>query len=237
MKEFVHVPEGQLSLPNFPRRTFLQNTLINLILIFKAPYDILSSYLLNTDVNPWYLQSHKVTGIINSATSHRIPTQRIKNIAKATGSSFTGVVVSAISGGIGRCMKQRGEEFCQESSSFTCMAPFPIPGHPDTLGNYLSDCFVEFPVAISDPIQRLKRIEGQLKSIKYSTMSLSSFVMQPFFGGLFHWMVKPLMEFQMTKSTGVFSSFPCPRVACMGHCGPIVDAYFTAGHDNPGIGK
>jgi hypothetical protein len=96
---------------------------------------------------------------------------------------------------------------------------------------------VEFPIGIPDSLERLRHVERQLEGIKYSTLSLSSFVMQPVFGGLFYWMVKPLVEFAMSKSTGVFSSFPCPRVECKGPGGTVgVDIYFSAGHDSPGVG-
>ncbi|OXA50038.1 O-acyltransferase WSD [Folsomia candida] len=235
MREFVDVPEGQLSMPSFPKRSLLRTLLINLVLIFKGPYDTVSDCMMEHDTNPWYLTRERVTNIINSATSQRIPTQKIKSIAKANCASFTGVVVAAISGGIRRYMLERGEKV-EPKSMFTCLAPFPVQGHPDTLGNYVSDCYVNFPIGISDPLLRLKDVERQLHEIKHSTLALSSFAMQPIFGGLYHWMVKYCMEFAMSKSTGIFSSFPCPREESMGPCGAVMDTYFTGGHDSPGIG-
>jgi hypothetical protein len=136
LNEIMKCPTKECSMPTFPKRSFLQQLALNMFLILKAPYDTLTETLMDNDDNPWYLQKERVTNIIHSATSSRIPTNKIKEIAKHTNSSFTGVVISAISGGIRSFMLERGENV-NPKSSFTCMAPFPVPGHPETLGNYL----------------------------------------------------------------------------------------------------
>jgi len=99
-----------------------------------------------------------------------------------------------------------------------------------------SDCSVEFPTGLENYVARLRSVEGNLKKLKRSTIPLSSFAVQPFLGGLFTWMLEPLVKFACSKSTGVISSFPGPRKQIK-WCGfPVNDIYFTGGHDSPGFG-
>jgi hypothetical protein len=96
---------------------------------------------------------------------------------------------------------------------------------------------LDFPIQIENPIKRLKAVEEDLRKLKTSTVPLSNFAAQPFLGGLFSWMVDPLVRFTLSKSTGIISSFPGPRKQISWNEYPLIDSYFSAGHDNPVIGK
>lgn len=99
---------------------------------------------------------------------------------------------------------------------------------------------MDFPIEIADPVKRIKHIDSQYKALKFSTVPLSSFAMQPFIGGLFYWMVEPMVKFALLKSTGILSSFPGPSKQIFWDASPnlpLIDCYFTGGHDNPGIGE
>jgi hypothetical protein len=129
--EICNGEPGDLPQPNFPK----QNCLLPIFMFFKTPYDMLSELLLKPDQNSWYLTGDRIRNEIKSAISEQISSQRIKEVGQSFGVSFTSVVVAALSGGIRRYMIQRNE--LKESSTFSCLCPFPVPGHPDTLGNYL----------------------------------------------------------------------------------------------------
>jgi len=133
----TEVCDGSLDdipLPQFPAPSCLRDFLLSLFLLFKAPYDALSEVLETSDRNILKLAEEKVTNEITSALSPPIPAQLFKNVAQHFQVSFTAVVVGGISGGIRKWAAKNGKSI---PDSFKCLCPFPVPGHPDRLGNYL----------------------------------------------------------------------------------------------------
>lgn len=120
---------------NFPKRNPLQNIALGIWMLSKTPYDTLSEILMEADKNSLYLTKDKITNEINTSITPRVDTQKIKDIANGFDVSFGSVVTSAIAGGIRRLMIEQGKD--PNKANFSCLSPFPIPGRPDTLGNYL----------------------------------------------------------------------------------------------------
>jgi hypothetical protein len=119
-----------------------------------------------------------------------------------------------------------------------------MPNHPEKLRNHLYAIFLNFiahspthvmftyfilyefhsifsfislPVEIENPQKRLRKIEKNFQNIKRSPVTIFSFLIVPFFGGLFNFMIK---WFSSNKySTCLTSNFP----------GPSEQVYFIAG--------
>lgn len=124
-----------LPLPQSPNRAnFILKVFQKIFILIKAPYDTLTEVLEESDKNFLHLSPKKVTNEITSALSTKIPTLLFKTIAQQFEVSFTAVVIASVSGGIRNWAEKIGKPI---PDTLKCLCPFPVPGHPDSLCNYL----------------------------------------------------------------------------------------------------
>ncbi len=110
-----------------------------------------------------------------AAWSRPLALKDVKAIKKVTGGTVNDVLVSALAGGLRRYLVAHN----QEVDGLTFRAAVPInlrqPDEMGTLGNKFGLLFLDLPVGIADPLERLyevhKRMEG-LKSSKEGPVGL-----------------------------------------------------------------
>ena len=100
----------------------------------RAPYDMIRTAVHSWDFNEWRLPEKKLTGWLHSALTNRVPVQRVKEIKRAHGTSFTAVIMAAFAGGIRNFMEAKGMKIPEK---IHCVVPLPMPGHPNKLRNYM----------------------------------------------------------------------------------------------------
>lgn len=97
-------------------------------------------------------------------------------------------------------------------------------------------CTVKLPVGKANPVARLYLMDKYLKNLKKSTVPIMAFMLMPFVGGLFSWMLRFLIKNRST--TVMFSNMPGPRYEvkdAMGYA--LKDTMFSVGLGPGTLGK
>lgn len=102
------------------------------------------------------------------AWSEAVPLDRVKAVAAASGTTVNDVVVSAIAGGLGRHLRAAGQ--CTDGLRIRAMVPVDLRGgdDPAMTGNQFSLVYLELPVGVRHPWERLMRVKIEMDRIKHS---------------------------------------------------------------------
>ena len=102
--------------------------------LFSAPYEFLSEAQNAVDVNSWHVPREQLKRNNNSAISHKIPIEYIKEIKNLSKASFTGVILECFTAGLRKFMSEAGYA---TPDIIHCVTPLPVPGHPDKMRNHM----------------------------------------------------------------------------------------------------
>ena len=95
---------------------------------------------------------------------------------------------------------------------------------------------MKLPVGKTNPVTRLHLMDKYLKSLKRSTVPTMAFLLMPFVGGLFSWMLRFLIKNRST--TVMFSNMPGPRYEVKDAMGyTLNDTMFSVGLGPGTLGK
>lgn len=98
----------------------------------------------------------------------------VKAVKNHHGGTVNDVVLAATAGGFRALLLSRGQEV--EGRTVRTMVPVSMR-HADehgTLGNRVSAVFADLPVGIADPLERLRALTAQLKSLKHGGTALGA---------------------------------------------------------------
>jgi diacylglycerol O-acyltransferase / wax synthase len=109
------------------------------------------------------------------AWTDNIPLAEIKAIRRVTGSTVNDVLVAAISGALGRYLRQRG--FATEGLNFRAVVPVNLRADEDALrlGNAFGLVFLSLPVGVVDPLDRLWELKRRMDEIKGTPEAVVAF--------------------------------------------------------------
>lgn len=103
-----------------------------------------------------------------AAWSRPLPLKQIKAIRNVMGGTVNDVLVSAMTGGLRRYLESRG----QDVSGLSFRAGVPInlrkPSEMGSLGNKFGLLFLDLPVGIADPVERLQEVHKRMEELKKS---------------------------------------------------------------------
>lgn len=121
--------------PNYVQRHWVASALYILSFIFRVPYDLASTLVLNCDpISPWHLPEGKLSRDKLFARSPKIPLTYIKSIRDVHRATTTGVIIAATTGAMRRVMLASGKGIPE---NFTVVTAIPVPGHPEKLCNHM----------------------------------------------------------------------------------------------------
>jgi WS/DGAT/MGAT family acyltransferase len=102
------------------------------------------------------------------AWSESVPLDRVKDLARATGTTVNDVVVSAIAGALGEHLRAAGTS--TDGLRIRAMVPVNLRETSDreAFGNRFSLVFLELPVGVGHPRARLMRVKLEMDRIKAS---------------------------------------------------------------------
>ncbi|MDQ4096105.1 MAG: wax ester/triacylglycerol synthase family O-acyltransferase, partial [Actinomycetota bacterium] len=101
----------------------------------------------------------------------------IKRIKNALGGTVNDVVLAAVSGGLRRLLKGRGE--LVDTMELRAMVPVSVRADQDrgALGNQVSSVWAALPVYESDPVERLRIVHDEMKDLKDSGQAVGAQVL------------------------------------------------------------
>ncbi len=109
-----------------------------------------------------------LTMLKSVAWSQPMPLATVKHVANASGTTVNDVIVSAIAGGLGDYLRHSGET--THGLRLRAMVPVNLraAGDSEMSGNHFSLVYLELPVGVLHPYERLMRVKIEMDRIKAS---------------------------------------------------------------------
>ena len=142
----------------------------------------------------------------------RIRLDHVKQVARATDATVNDVLISAVSGGLGRYLRLRGEDI--DGTHIRAMVPVNIrstevsPG----LGNEFGLVLPKLEVGYDDPVARLDAVKSEMDAIKASPQAAVSYAILQTIGSTASDVQRLIVNFFGTKTSLVMTNVPGPTV-------------------------
>jgi len=138
--------------------------------------------------------------------------EEVRTIARVLGCTINDVLVSTLAGALRSYLEAQGDEV----SGVTLRAAVPVDlrsgdGSDPVLGNRFGLVFVDLPVGIRHPLERLYAVHASMQSLKGSKQALATLSLLSFVGNLPAPVEEPATALFSAKASLVASNLPGPR--------------------------
>jgi len=145
-----------------------------------------------------------------AAWADPLPLWEVKSLARALGCTVNDVLLSTAAGALGGYLRQRGED----TDGLVIRAAVPVnlrdPAAAAALGNYFGLVFLELPVGIRDPLERLFEVHAAMKQLKGSYQPVLTLGLMAALGRLPASVESAAIDLLSTKATAVATNVPGP---------------------------
>lgn len=100
------------------------------------------------------------------AWSDAVPLEQVKGIARATGMKVNDVLVAAVTGAVRAHLVTR--DGLPGSREIRAMVPVYVRGAEDALGNHFGLVYLDLPIDVADPLDRVHAVKARMDTIKGS---------------------------------------------------------------------
>lgn len=144
------------------------------------------------------------------AWSRPLALKDVKAVKNVTGGTVNDVLVSAMAGGLRRYLQGHGQEV--DGLSFRAAVPVNLrsPEEMGTLGNKFGLLFLDLPVGIADPLDRLNEVHKRMEALKESKEGPVGLIILGSFGLSPQELHGTLVDFFGKKLTAVMTNVPGP---------------------------
>jgi len=140
------------------------------------------------------------------------PLEEVRTIGHVFGCTINDVLVSTLSGALGRYLAAHGDAITAKT---TIRAAVPVnlraEGEPLTLGNRFGLVFVELPIGIRHPLERLYAVHAAMQELKGSYQAGATLGLMSVVGTLPSPVEEPTTALFTAKASLVVSNLPGPR--------------------------
>jgi WS/DGAT/MGAT family acyltransferase len=148
-------------------------------------------------------------------------------VTRALGCTVNDVVMATLAGALGRYLESQGEAV----SKLVVRAAVPVnlrdtAGEPPMLGNRFGLVFVELPIGIRHPLERLYAVRAQMQGLKDSRQPLATLALLATIGSLPPAIEDPAMALFSAKASLVVSNLPGPREQLYMEGAPVTQLLF-----------
>jgi WS/DGAT/MGAT family acyltransferase len=147
------------------------------------------------------------------AWSKPLPLPEVKVTSKALGATINDVLISSVTGALRRYLNKRG----QDTTDLNLRAMIPVnlrsPGDLDLddLGNQFGLVFLDLPVGVREPVERMSVLKERMDYIKQTPEALVAFGILSFIGATPNRVEKIINSIFGMKATAVMTNVPGPR--------------------------
>jgi diacylglycerol O-acyltransferase / wax synthase len=140
-----------------------------------------------------------------------IPLDDIKALGKVTSGTVNDILLTAVSGALGRYLRQRGEPI--GGLNFRAVVPVNLrpPDEKPRLGNAFGLVFLSLPVGIADPLDRLRELKRRMDNLKATPEAVVAFGILNAIGVSVDQVQDVVVGIFGTKATAVMTNVPGPR--------------------------
>jgi WS/DGAT/MGAT family acyltransferase len=146
-----------------------------------------------------------------AAWSDPLPLWEVKALARALGCTVNDVLLSTAAGALGGYLRQHGED----TDGIVIRATVPVnlrdPTAAATLGNYFGLVFLELPIGIRDPLERLFEVHAAMKQLKGSYQPVLTLGLMAALGRLPASVESAAVDLLSTKASAVATNVPGPQ--------------------------
>ncbi|HMK86513.1 MAG TPA: wax ester/triacylglycerol synthase family O-acyltransferase [Steroidobacteraceae bacterium] len=166
-------------------------------------------------------------GSRRAAWGDPLPLDEIRTLASVLGCKVNDLLLSTLAGALGRYLESRGEV----ASGVTLRASVPVnlravDDSQPPLGNRFGLAFVELPVGIRHPLERLYAVRTTMQRLKDSPQPLAVLALLTVVGNLPPPIEEPLVNLFSSKASLVASNLAGPRVKLHLAAAPVSQILF-----------
>jgi diacylglycerol O-acyltransferase / wax synthase len=164
-----------------------------------------------TDDPPTRLKG-PLSGTRRAAWLEPIPLEEVRTIGHVLGCTINDVLVSTLAGALGRYLEAHHDSV----AGLTIRAAVPVDlraadGSDSLMGNRFGLVFVELPIGIHHPLERLYAVHAAMQRLKGSRQALAVLGLMSFIGNLPSPVEEPTTALFTAKASLVASNVPGPR--------------------------
>ncbi|HEY6923805.1 MAG TPA: wax ester/triacylglycerol synthase family O-acyltransferase [Steroidobacteraceae bacterium] len=154
-----------------------------------------------------------LSGIRRVAWAAPLLLEEVKTIGRVLGCTINDVLISTLAGALGRYLEARGDPI----AGVTIRATVPVNLRPDEaddadkLGNRFGLVFVDLPIGIRHPLERLYNVHAGMQTIKASVQATTTFGLLAAIGYLPAPVEPPAIALFSAKASLVASNLPGPK--------------------------
>jgi WS/DGAT/MGAT family acyltransferase len=145
-----------------------------------------------------------------AAWTEPLPLNEVKAVARALGCTVNDLLMSTVAGALGAYLRDHGED----TSGKTIRATVPVnlrdPKAAASLGNHFGLVFLELPIGIRDPLERLFAVHAAMTALKSSYQPVLTLGLMAALGMLPNSAQSAAIDLLSTKATLVATNVPGP---------------------------
>jgi WS/DGAT/MGAT family acyltransferase len=154
-----------------------------------------------------------LSGIRHVAWASPLLLEEVRTIGRVLGCTVNDVLVATLAGALGRYLEAQGDPVL----GLTIRAVVPVnlrsaeSSHQNTLGNRFGLVFVDLPIGIRHPLERLYTVHAGMQTLKASVQATTTFGLLAAIGYLPAPVESPAMALFSAKASLVASNLPGPH--------------------------
>jgi WS/DGAT/MGAT family acyltransferase len=146
-----------------------------------------------------------------AAWTEPLPLAEVKTVARALGCTVNDLLLSTAAGALGAYLRQHGED----TDGLSIRAAVPVnlrdPAADAALGNHFGLVFLELPIGIRDPLERLFEVHAAMAQLKGSYQPLLTLGLMAALGRLPASVESAAIDLLSTKASAVATNVPGPQ--------------------------
>ena len=172
---------------------------------------VTAAKLVMKSADPETLFKGKLTIAKKATWSQPIPLDNIKRIKNVTKTTVNDVLISAMAGGLRRYLEGRAQQ--TDNLMFRSVVPVNLrdPKKFKELGNQFGLVFLDLPVGIKEPLDRLFQVKKNMDAIKSSPEAVVAFGILKAVGTTPAEIQKLVVNIFGTKGTCIMTNVPGPK--------------------------
>ena len=155
-----------------------------------------------------------------TAWTRTLPLAEVKAVGKALGCTVNDVLLATVAGAIGSYLREEGDEIDDLQIRATVPVNLRPPDEAFRLGNHFGLVYLDLPIGIENPLERLYKVHENMRNLKGSYQPLVSLRLLGAIGMAPALVQKFAMDLFSAKASAVMSNVPGPT-----------EPLFLAGHE------
>jgi diacylglycerol O-acyltransferase / wax synthase len=158
-----------------------------------------------------------LSGVRRVAWAAPLSLEEVRTIGRVLGCTVNDVLVATLAGALGRYLEAQGDRV----RGLTIRATVPVnlrsedAGNDSSLGNQFGLVFVELPIGIRHPLERLYTVHASMQALKTSVQAATTFGLLAAVGSLPAAVEPPAIALFSAKASLVASNVPGPQQTLM----------------------